>query len=270
MIEYGDIVIFDDKHKLLCGDSTKNEDIKKIIVNEFIFYTDPPYNASFNGRSGDHNIILNDSMDDIDFYNFTKKWYDNIKIYFNINPLYIWCNNYLKHIIESIDKKRWVIKNKTPIIWNKNNFGMGINYRGKYEMLMFDGNIDEDIKNECNVWDINKDNGENYIHPTQKPIECFERGIQNHKKIINVIDIFAGSGSSLIATHKLNKNWYGIELDEQYCDKIIRRYYDYTFTHNIKLIRNGITYDFDYIKKELQLLKGASKKGEILEQTRLF
>ena len=61
-----------------------------------------------------------------------------------------------------------------------------------------------------------------------------------------------------------------MELSPEYCDKIIRRYYDYTFSNNIKLIRNGKTYDFEYIKKELNLLQGTTKKGEIIEQTRLF
>lgn len=270
MIKYGDLIIFDDKHKLLCGNSTKEEDIDYLLDDkEIMLYTDPPYNASFNGRSGDHNIIKNDALSHNDFILFTKKWYKNV-CRKNIQVYYIWCNNYLKSIIENIDQDRWIIQNKTPIIWVKNNFGMGSNYRPKYEMLLFDGKIDNNILNECNVWEITKDNGETYIHPTQKPLECFERGIRNHTNINYILDIFAGSGSSLLATINQNKIWLGIELDNIYCDKIIRRYYDYTFSNNIKIIRDNKIIGFEEIKKELQLLKGSTKKGEITEQTRLF
>jgi len=267
MIQLGDVIIFDNKHRLMCGDITK---INITIPNNTILYTDPPYNASFNGKSGDHDIIINDSMNDNEFYLFIKKWYNNIVVDNNFIAIYIWCNNYLKGVIENIDKERWLVKNKKPIIWIKNNFGMGRNYRPKYEMLMFDGKIDEYIKNECDVWQIKKDNGDTYIHPTQKPIECFERGIKNHANSNFVLDTFAGSGSSFIATIKQNKTWLGVELDCQYCNKIIRRYYDYTFSNNIKILRNDKIIGFEQIKKELKLLNGATKKGEITEQTRMF
>ena len=61
-----------------------------------------------------------------------------------------------------------------------------------------------------------------------------------------------------------------MELAEEYCDKIIRRYYDYTFSNNIKILRGDKILDFENIKKELKLLNGATKKGEITNQTRLF
>lgn len=273
----GDVYIFDDKHKLMCGDSTDKEnylflfkttDLKN--VENVMLYTDPPYNASFNGRSGDFGVIKNDDMSDDDFKEFIYKWYECTKL-FNFKASYIFCNNYLKGVVEQIDPKKWLVKNKRPIIWVKNNFGMGNNYRPKYEMLMYDGDIDNTIKNECDVWNISKDNVECYIHPTQKPLDCFVRGMNNHSLITNVLDTFAGSGSSLIASIITKKIWYGFELDELYCDKIVRRYYDYTLTENIKLIRNGVEYGFEYIKENLKLLNGASKKGEVNDnQARLF
>lgn len=278
-IKKGDIIVFEDKHYLLCDDSTDENNYIKLLnkipnQQQFILFTDPPYNAMFNGRSGDFEIICNDNMNDSEFEQFITTWYDCIKKQlldkYHVN-LYIYCNNYLKHIIENIDKDRWVIKNKKPIIWVKNNFGMGSNYRPKYEMLMFDGKIDNDIKNECDVWMISKDNVSEYIHPTQKPVECFSRGIKNHKDILFVIDTFAGSGSSLIASINNNKEWLGMGIDPIYCEKIIRRYYDYTLTNNIYILRENTKIKFEDIKNNLKLLV-ESKKGKPLENgnMRLF
>jgi len=268
-----DIYVIDNKHILLCGDSTVLSSYVKILkgdTKDMLLYTDPPYNASFNGRSGDFDIIKNDKLDDELFILFIKKWYNCIKV-FKFDGMYIFCNNYLKHIIENLDPNRWIIRNKKPIIWVKNNFGMGRNYRPKYEMLLFDGKIDNDILNACDVWEIKKDNGSKYIHPTQKPIDCFLNGIKNHKNIKKILDPFAGSGTSLIASEISNKIWRGIELDENYCDKIIRRYYDYFLTDNIILYRDGLCYDFKYLKRELNLLKRATDKGIVnIEQDRLF
>ena len=146
-------------------------------------------------------------------------------------------------------------------------------YATNYEMCLFLVNGRKILNGNrlSSVWDISKDNGDAYIHPTQKPIELFEIPILQSSNIKeNIVDLFAGSGTCLIACQKLNRNCYTMELSPEYCDKIIRRYYDYTFSNNIKLIRNGKTYDFEYIKKELNLLQGTTKKGEIIEQTRLF
>jgi len=290
MIKKSDVVILDGKHVLMCGDSTSNDIFLALsaLIKEqnnlslldwlaennekVMIYTDPPYNAAFNGRSGDHDIILNDKLEEEEFYNLIKSWYFKLKEVFGVKvPTYIWCNNYLKNIIENIDPTRWNIPNKKPIIWVKNNFGMGRNYRPKYEMCLFDGKIDKTILNECDIWEIKKDNGTNYIHPTQKPVECFERGMRNHKNVKYVIDSFAGSGSSLIASLNTQKIWLGMEYDEFYVEKIIRRYYDYTFTKDIKLLRNGVLYNFEYIVKEMKLLSGANNKGIIDKNTtRLF
>lgn len=193
----GDIFIFDDKHKLTCDDSTQTSTYDKLLVNidyeNIMLYTDPPYNASFNGRSGDFEVIKNDDMSDEQFLIFIQNWYNCVKK-IDFKAMYIFCNNYLKSIIEQCDTQKWVVKNKRPIIWVKNNFGMGNNYRPKYEMCMFDGNIDKEINNECDIWNISKDNGDNYIHPTQKPIECFKRGLKNHTDIKYVLDTFVGGG----------------------------------------------------------------------------
>ncbi len=106
------------------------------------------------------------------------------------------------------------------IIWKKNNFGMGRGYRGQYELCFYYGNFKG---SDSDVWEINKDF--NYKHPTQKPIELCVRGIINSSKQNDlVLDLFLGSGSTLIACEKTNRICYGMEIDEHYCDIIIQRY----------------------------------------------
>jgi site-specific DNA-methyltransferase (adenine-specific) len=279
-----DLIVFDDKHILVYGDSANNKNILEQVLNykgitktyfesNSILYTDPPYNAAFNGRSGDHEVIKNDSMTQEEFEQFTQKWYNNIVKQYKFNSIYIWCNNYLKGVIEKIDSERWLMPGLKPIVWVKNNFGMGRNYRPKYELLMFKGEIDSSILNECDVWNIRKDDGSNYIHPTQKPLECFSRGIKNHSLIKYVVDIFAGSGSCLIATvnDNTNKEWIGVEIDELYISKIIKRYYDYTMSKNIKIIRaNGSIVNFESLKAALKLNNATTSKGVVLNQNTLF
>lgn len=159
------------------------------------------------------------------------------------------------------------------LIWEKkpvlsfsdyNNMHEPILYGWKEGTHKFYGNQKNHSILKCNRDNI-------HTHTTPKPIELYELFIINSSlKNKNVLDIFSGSGTCLIACHNKNRNAYLMELDPQYCDKIIRRYYDYTFSNNIKIIRDNKIINFEEIKKELQLLKGSTKKGEITEQTRLF
>lgn len=85
LIKLGDIIIFDNKHVLLCEDSTIEKNYEILLNNielskeKIIFYTDPPYNAGFNGRSKSFEVIINDNMNDNDFKNFISKWYECCK-----------------------------------------------------------------------------------------------------------------------------------------------------------------------------------------------
>lgn len=101
---------------------------------------------------------------------------------------------------------------------------------------MFNGEIDEDIKNESNLWEIKKDT--NYVHPTQKPVALCARALGNHKKAQNIIDLFGGSGSTLIACEQLGRTCYMCELDPKYVDVIITRWETLT-GQKAELIKGG-------------------------------
>lgn len=204
-------------HRLMCGDSTSIMDIEKLMNGNKadMIFTDPPYNVAFNGRSGNFDVIKNDDLTEEAFNDFIDETINTIK-YLNTSIYYIWCNWKFYGILqEKLDYK-------SCIVWAKNVFGLGKGYRHQHEFCLFNGSIDEYITNESDLWEIKKDT--NYVHPTQKPVTLCGRALNNHKDVKNVIDLFGGSGSTLIACEQLNRNCYMMELDPKYIDVIIDRW----------------------------------------------
>lgn len=240
----GDIWILGD-HRLMCGDSTNHDDVKMLLDGNQIdmIFTDPPYNVAFNGRSGKHNVIKNDNLSDADFEDFINDTISVIKS-LKVKTYYIWCNwDFYGILQEKLDYK-------SCIVWAKNVFGMGNGYRHQHEFCLFNGGIDGHIKNESDLWEVKKDS--KYVHPTQKPVELSVRAFGNHIKLINILDLFGGSGSTLIGAEQTRRKAYIMELDPIYCDVIIERWQNYTgkkATHEL----NGKTY-----KEALDSLNGES------------
>ena len=115
---------------------------------------------------------------------------------------------------------------KSLIVWAKNVFGMGKGYRHQHEFCLYNGYIDEEIKNESDLWEVKKDS--KYMHPTQKPVALSVRAFGNHIKLLNVLDLFGGSGSTLIGAEQTGRKAHLMELDEKYVDVIIKRWQDFT------------------------------------------
>lgn len=212
----GDVWILG-KHRLMCGDSTSIDAVEKLTqgTNIDLIFTDPPYNVAFNGRSGKHDVIKNDDLPDDQFAQFIEDVCQTIKAV-NAKAYYIWCNWKFYGVLQGL------LPYKTCIVWAKNVFGMGNGYRHQHEFCLFNGKIDEVVKNESDLWNIKKDT--NYVHPTQKPVELSIRAFGNHITYLNVLDLFGGSGSTLIGAEKTGRNAYLMELDPKYCDVIINRW----------------------------------------------
>ncbi|MCP4595747.1 site-specific DNA-methyltransferase [Neptuniibacter sp.] len=208
-------------HRVLCGDSTSMDAIDRLMggVKVDMIFTDPPYNVAINGRSGKHDVIKNDDLPEADFNSFIDDVLQNIKL---INPAayYIWCNWDFYGVLQE------KLAYKSCIVWAKNVFGMGNGYRHQHEFCLFNGKIDEVIKNESDLWSIKKDT--NYVHPTQKPVELSVRAFGNHIKLLNVLDLFGGSGSTLIGAEQTGRKAFLMELDPKYVDVIINRWQDFT------------------------------------------
>jgi site-specific DNA-methyltransferase (adenine-specific) len=208
-------------HRLICGDSTDIKVIERLMdgIKADMVFTDPPYNVAFNGRSGKFDVIENDDLSENDFRDLITASCNIIR---TLNPkeYYIWCNWKFYGILqEQLDYK-------SCIVWAKNVFGMGKGYRHQHEFCLFNGTIDEGINNESDLWEIAKDT--NYVHPTQKPVALCARALKNHKDANVVVDLFGGSGSTLIACEQLNRKCFMCELDPHYVDVIIQRWENLT------------------------------------------
>lgn len=192
------------RHRLMCGDALDMASLSQLrggLIPDMLF-TDPPFGINYSGRGKNtKNKILNDDIDPTEFYNVCPE----------ITERYIWgrVENY-PHLNE---------KPRDTIIWKKNNFGMGRGYRGQYECCFYFGDFNG---SDSDVWEVAKDI--NYVHPTQKPVDLCMRAIRNSLPEI-VLDLFGGSGSTLIACEQTNRTCLMMELSPHYCDVIRKRYH---------------------------------------------
>jgi len=225
------------EHRLLCGDSTDSDQVAKLMNGEKadMVFTDPPYNVAFNGRSGKFDVIENDDLPEKEFEELIDGFVAILEI-LKPNNYYVWCNWKFYGILQR------KLEFKACIVWAKNVFGLGRGYRHQHEFCLFNGKLDEGINNESDLWELAKDT--NYQHPTQKPITLAERALNNHKNDKTIVDLFSGSGSTMVASHQLKRKCYGMELDPKYCDVIVKRMVKLDPSLMVK--RNGvITKDFE-------------------------
>lgn len=209
------------RHRLMCGDSTSVDAVEKLMNGRGVdlIFTDPPYNVAFNGRSGKHDVIKNDNLTAADFTKFIGDVCAVISLQ-QAKAVYVWCNWKFYGDLQGR------LPYKACIVWAKNVFGLGRGYRHQHEFCLFDGSVDDAIKNESDLWEVKKDSA--YVHPTQKPVALSVRAFGNHIKLLSVLDLFGGSGSTLIGAEQTGRNCHVMELDPKYCDVIIKRWQDFT------------------------------------------
>lgn len=235
-------------HRLMCGDSTSIEDVEKLMdgVKADMVFTDPPYLMGFTGNvhadgsksfNAKHGAIKNDKMSREDGDQFILDIFTNIKL-FNKGAYYVCFYRLgLDYIFRALDK----LENqyKALIIWNKGNHTLSnSDYMSKYEPIVygwFDSHLFYGDRSNFDIWDIQRTQ-KNDLHPTMKPIALCCKAIENSsKKEDIVLDLFGGSGSTLIACEQLNRNCYMMELDPKYVDVIIERWEQFTGKKAIKI-----------------------------------
>jgi DNA modification methylase len=128
---------------------------------------------------------------------------------------------------------------KAVIIWDKGNHTLSnSDYMSKYEPIIYGWNEEHKFyggRSNFDIWDVAR-TSKNELHPTMKPVALCEKAIINSSEYNGIVmDIFLGSGSTLIASEKTGRICYGMELDPKYTDVIVQRYVDYTGNENIKL-----------------------------------
>jgi DNA modification methylase len=224
------------EHRLLCGDSTDSDQVAKLMNGHKadMVFTDPPYGISYNSKDSKHDIILNDDT-------FLLEWMPQV-LEHSKGFIFMWTSYQVVGKWLNLTKDYFGdITNM--IIWSKGGGGLGDLYKRfatDFEIALV-WNRGETLKGKRigSVWEISKDSTSTYQHPTQKPIELMSEGINNCSMNGNIIlDLFLGSGSTMVAAHQLKRRCYGTELDPKYCQVIIDRMRKLDPTLEIK--RNGL------------------------------
>lgn len=236
----GDIYILGN-HRLMCGDSTSIDDVDKLMDGQLadLVFTDPPYNVAYSGR-GENNLgtIKNDDMSDAQFEDFCRAFF---ACYFaHMKPLaciYV-CHPDSQSAPKLAFEKTFAeqFKKSSTIIWMKQSAGMGWqDYRAQHEPILYGWKEGKGKHFFCNdrtkttIWKIGRDAQTSYVHPTQKPVALPEEAINNSSKGMDIVlDLFGGSGSTLIACEKTGRKARLMELDPKYCDVIVKRWEDFT------------------------------------------
>lgn len=218
------------KHRLVCGDSTNKEAVERLMNNREadMVLTDPPYNVNVENSQGMK--IQNDNMDNKAFGEFLTKAFKNLSEILKAGgAFYIWFAS-REHINFEKALNENGLKVRQEIIWNKNMFILGNqDYQWKHEPCLYgwkDGAAHYfiDDRTQATVIEENKPTI-NDLHPTMKPIKLLSRLIKNSSRIDEcVVDLFGGSGSTLIACEQLSRPCYMMELDPKYCDVIVKRW----------------------------------------------
>ena len=216
-------------HRLMCGDSTKESDVNKLMNGDKadMVFTDPPYGISYSSNMRTKTEKFKELKNDNIFLNL---WIPLINKYSN-GFVYVWTS--WKVLDTWLDMCKEIGDLSNMIIWFKGGGGIGDlkkTFSSDYEIaLVYNRGNEITGKRLGSVWEIGKDNNSSYKHPTQKPVKLSETAIKNTSIKNNIIlDLFLGSGSTLIACEKTNRTCYGMELDTKYCDVIIERWEQFT------------------------------------------
>lgn len=231
------------EHRLLCGDSTCSDSVAKLMDGEKadMVFTDPPYNLGFGGSMSNttkdgvmikhkganqqHEAIHNDKMTDEEFYIFISDILKEIQI--NCKGAFYICfgSQTLNQLLQPFLDLG--MEYKSIIIWMKNQATLsGKDFKGRYEPILYgrfnDGFYGERYKQE-DIWEFQR-TLKNDLHPTMKPIPLIENALNNSSELgMLILDLFLGSGSTMVAAHQLKRKCYGMELDPKYCQVIIDR-----------------------------------------------
>ena len=234
-------------HRLLCGDSTNIQHVERLMDGKKadMVFTDPPYNIGFGGtmsstskdgkllpyvtENAKHEAIHNDKKSPEEFQDFIRSVLSVIQL--NCSGAY-YISFGSGNFHELLTPVASSIGYKSIVIWVKNQSPMGGGaYRRRYEPIIY-GNFSGDFYgtpySEDDVWEFDRTN-KNDLHPTMKPVDLVANALGHGSKPGgSVLDLFMGSGTTIIAAEQTRRSAYGMELDPSYCDVIVKRWEDFT------------------------------------------
>jgi len=243
-------------HRLICGDSTRAETYERLMDGKManLVVTDPPYNVNYEGSAGK---IKNDNMENDAFYQFLLDAFVNMeKVMASDASIYVFHAdteglNFRRAFADAgfylsgtcIWKKQSLVLGRSPYQWQHEPCLFGWKKKGKHQW--YSG------RKETTIWEFDKPK-KNGDHPTMKPVPLIAYPIMN-SSMSNciVLDPFGGSGSTLIACEQTGRICHTIELDEKFCDVIVRRYIEQVGSAaNVRVERDGCEYSFDEVSNE--------------------
>jgi DNA modification methylase len=252
--EQGDIYLLGN-HRVMCGDSTKKPDVQRLLDKATIdmIFTDPPYNVDYEGTAGK---IKNDKMEDDNFYLFLYDAFTNMfEATKDGGAIYV-CHADTEGLNFRNAFKNAGFKLAECLVWVKNALVLGRqDYHWRHEPILYGwkegaAHYFVDDRTQDTIWEYHKPK-KNDEHPTMKPLELVGRAISNSSRVgEKVLDLFGGSGSTLIAADQLQRKAFLMELDEKYVDVIVKRYLRHKkSTEDCFLIRNGKKVPLDTIEE---------------------
>ncbi|NSO32884.1 DNA modification methylase [Enterococcus faecalis] len=238
-------------HYLLCGDATKAADVEKLLQGKKanLVVTDPPYNVAVKSENKELNEsgrekIMNDDMSDEEFNQFLTAVFNNYaNAMENDSAIYVFHgSSYQREFENSMNAAGIVVRSQC--IWVKNNATFGWSqYRWQHEPVFYahkkkqapswygdrkqttiwQDDLMEDLP--ATIWKVPRDDVSTYYHPTQKPLSLIAIPVRNSSKRQDIVlDLFGGSGSTLMTCNQLDRRCYTLELDPLFCDVIIERF----------------------------------------------
>ena len=224
------------RHRLMCGDSTSIEDVEKLMGGQLadMLLTDPPYNVSYEGKTKDHLTIQNDSMDNDSFRQFLRDAFSSADAVMKQGAVfYIWhADSEGYNFRGACFDIGWKVRQ--CLIWNKNSMVMGRqDYQWKHEPCLYGwkegaSHLCASDRKQTTVIDYQRPTKAD-IHPTMKPVGLFDYQIKNNTKGGDVVlDLFNGSGTTIMACEQNGRVARCMELDPRYVDACIKRWENFT------------------------------------------
>ncbi len=230
------------RHRLMCGDSTKKEDVEKLMNGNKadMVFTDPPYGVSYADKNAFLNTIdrgnrnqteiINDHLEIDDVKKVVYEAFVNIAIHLKeYSSYYITAPQGGDLLMMMMMMTEAGLPLRHMLIWNKNNHVLGrTDYNYKHEPILYGWKDKHKFYGRGeftkSVWDIDKPHKSD-LHPTMKPVMLITNALKNSSKSDDIVlDLFGGSGSTLIACEQTDRTCYMMELDPKYCDVIRKRY----------------------------------------------
>jgi len=232
-------------HRIMCGDSTDAEQVKTLLNGKVVdmLFTDPPYNVDYEGTAGK---IKNDKMEDNTFYLFLYSAFQNMFEHTKPGGAIYVCHADTEGLNFRNAFKNAGFKLAECLVWVKNALVLGRqDYHWRHEPILYGwkegaAHYFIDDRTQDTIWEYNKPK-KNEEHPTMKPLELCGRAIANSsRRHETVLDLFGGSGSTMIAADQLDRKSFLMELDEKFIDVIVKRYIKYKgSSEDCYMIRNG-------------------------------